>query len=120
MNKNHPIWDKVFKTIETTIYKSIINSALDISIQTDDTFNVIKLVKKNGCYQQVDSSTTYFMTKLPIIYKQIFLFILSILIILFVERLYHYNSAIYGAVNFIPGLNIVQPMSNIHKKHKKR
>jgi len=136
MEKNHPIWNKVFKTIENTQYKNIIKNALDKELQFHNIdYNIIIMDKVNGYYQCIDKDKVCFIKAssnnylTPIIkyfncyYKQTFLFIFSLLIIIFVEKLYHYNTSIYGSINYIPGFGAITqsaPNKNENKQHKKR
>jgi hypothetical protein len=53
-------------------------------------------------------------------YKQLLLFILAILTIIGVEKLYLYNSLKFGSVNFIPGLPNPSPIPSQISSKKKR
>jgi len=133
MEKNHPIWDKVFKILENTHYKSIIGSALDKTLQqTEQEYNIINLTKINSHYQCLNQNSICFTTEYsswnpirPFIkyincyYKQVILFILILIIIFIVEKLYHYNTSIYGAINYIPGFGVVQQTITITPTKKK-
>lgn len=144
MNKSHLIWEKVFLQLKyaDTSYK--IANALNSALQENEMnkynpktqhFPIVKLNKihdsyyqcankETVCYKSNSSSeyTSSFLQYIFCYYKQIFLFLLAIGIIIGVEYLYMANFKIYGAVNFIPGMPGAPPVtsSSIQKKKKER
>jgi len=140
MNKQHPIWKTVLEKLMFAVSQEQIKLAFDSSLQemeiSNNKYPVIIFDKVNGhyqcktnntiCYMNDSSSSNLFRTILKYIncyYKQIFLFILTILIILFVEKLYRFNAIKFGAVNFIPGMpppNFVQQQNSVLNTSSKR
>jgi hypothetical protein len=77
--------------------------------------NLVELILNNGIYIQN--------------IQQILLLILSVLIIIGVEMLYNYNSKIYGAISYIPGItpptppnqtSQIPPVNTIAKKRTQK
>jgi hypothetical protein len=140
MNKQHPIWKTVLEKLMFAVSQEQIKMAFDSSLQemeiSNNKYPIIIFDKVNGhyqcktnntiCYMNDNSSSNLFRTILKYIncyYKQIFLFILTILIILFVEKLYTFNAIKFGAVNFIPGMpppNFVQQQNSVLHTSSKR
>jgi len=141
MNKQHPIWKTVLEKLMFAVSQEQIKMAFDSSLQemeiSNNKYPIIIFDKVNGnyqcktnntiCYINDNSSSNLFRTILKYIncyYKQIFLFILTILIILFVEKLYRFNAIKFGAVNFIPGMpppnHVQQQNSVLHTSSKRK
>lgn len=139
MNKEHPIWENVItKTLFSTTQQQI-KMAFDISLQETETANkypIIILSRVNGhyecknnntiCYMENEIPSNVFRTILKYInsnYKQVFLLLLTVAIIIVVENIYLLNVLKFGAVNFIPGMppsNVVQPQQlKTNTKNKK-
>ena len=88
--KDHPVWEKVFKKIQQAKTKLDIGMALDITLQDNEsTLNIVNLEKVNGlyscasknkvCFTPVESSWNIFRPMLKYIncyYKQVLLIIL--------------------------------------------
>jgi hypothetical protein len=121
MDKNHPIWEKVIQKLKFADTKYQIQNALDITLQENknetNPYPIILFDKVNGqyqcmnkdtvCYRQISAGWKFTRPILKYIncyYKQIILFILVVIIIIFVEFLYMHNAMKYGAVNFVPGM----------------
>jgi len=140
MNVQHPIWEKVLEKLLFATSQQQIKMAFDTSLQemeiSNSKYPIIILDKVNGhyqcknnntvCYMNNEFSSNIFRTILKYIscyYKQIFLFILTIIIILFVEKLYTFNAIKFGTVNFIPGMpppNIIQQQNSVLHTTSKR
>ena len=114
--KEHPIWDKVFKKIENTTSKYVIGQAVDETLQESE-YPIILLDRVNGqyvcsnvnqiCFTPVESSWNPirpFLRFLNCYYKKFMLIILVFLIIFVVERVNHFNIIKFGLATFIPGL----------------
>jgi mannosyltransferase OCH1-like enzyme len=138
MDKNHPIWDTVFKKLTIATTKQHIHNALDISLQQIENdakkkgFKIVLLNKVNGNYYQCNNNNTSCYKQLShsslifnffnCYFKQFIMFIIAILIIIAVEYLYMHNAIKFGPVNFIPGIPGSAPPSNtiLQKKKVKR
>ena len=79
---------------------------------------------ETSCYKVQSGSSEYvkpLFNYMYCYYKQILLFILAILIIIFVEYIYMINTKTYGVINFIPGIpgsattNAAQPQKKKNK-----
>ena len=130
--KNHPIWKKVFQSFENTTSKYVIGHALDKTLQ-ENNYNVVVLERVNGhyscsnkdhiCFTPVESSwnpVRPIMKFINCYYKQVFLFLLAIIVIIVVEKINHHNIMMFGLTTFIPGQTQVQQMQvNPEKKSKK-
>ena len=116
LKKNHPVWEKVFKSIENTNSKYVIGHAIDTKLQESD-YNVIVLERVNGhyacskkdhvCFTPTESSWNLIrptMRFLNCYYKQILLLLISIIVIIFVEKINHYNILKLGLTSIIPGV----------------
>jgi hypothetical protein len=119
MEQNHPIWENVIKKLEHysdnyAIYNTI-NNTFENCLYISN-YPIIELFKKNNSFQ-IWQNTNYLNKQLNIHFIKIILFITVIIIIFIVEKLYHYNVSLYGAINFIPGIGIVS--SSPEKKKKK-
>jgi hypothetical protein len=136
MDKNHPIWNKVLEKLQFANTKYQIQNALDIALQENkretNPYPIVLFDKVNGYYQCANKDTVCFIPissgwnlARPILkyincyYKQIILFIIAIIIIIFVELLYMHNAVKYGAVNFIPGIPGSAPPSHPILQKKK-
>jgi len=140
MKAQHPIWDKVLEKLILSTSQEQVKMSFDTSLQEMEIFNrkypIIILDKVNGyyqcknvntiCYMNDDFSSNLVRTILKYVncyYKQILLFVLTIIIILFVEKLYFFNSLRFGVVNFIPGMpppNVVQQQNSVLHTSSKR
>jgi hypothetical protein len=129
MNKNHPVWEKVFECLEKATLKREIENALDQTLQKyEKEFTIIPLTKVNGyykelnketiCYIHDNSSSSRWLQFYHSYYKQIFLFVLVLLVIFLVEKLYHYNTSLYGAMTYIPGIGAVYQSTKKKNKTK--
>jgi hypothetical protein len=104
--KEHPVWEKVFKKIKQAKNKYDIGSALDRTLQeNENTYEIVNLEKVNGhysclsknkiCYTQVESSWNIFrpfIRYMNCYYKQLFLVVLMFIIIWGVHYLNNYNN----------------------------
>ena len=109
MERNHPIWEVVWKRLDDI---NAINNALINSLNSSDKYEIIEIFfQHNGKIQSWQKNKSFVQM------KQLFMVVLVIFIILFVEQLYHYNVSLYGAVSFIPGIGVV---SNTPTKPKKK
>ena len=135
MNKNHPIWDSVIEKIVFATTNEQIKLALNASLEESNKYRINILNKVNDNYQCINKDTICYLPEknswdflrkiinyIECYYKQIFLFTLSIIIIVFVEYLYLHNVVHYGVTNFIPGMpgNTQQPLQILNKSHKKK
>jgi hypothetical protein len=114
--KDHPIWDKVFKKIEKTTSKYVVGQAIDQTLQESE-YPIIVLDRVAGqyvcsnsnqiCFTPVESSWNPirpFLQFLNCYYKKIILIILVFMIIIIVERVNHFNIMKFGLSTFIPGM----------------
>lgn len=143
MNANHPIWKNVIEKLTFATTQQQIKMALDVSLQemeiSNDIYPVRILTNINGyyeckiketvCYMKDDFTKNPFRIILKYIschYKQIVLIILTVVIIIIVEKIYSFNVLRFGAINFIPGMpppvNSQSRVSqqNTHTKNKKQ
>jgi hypothetical protein len=119
--KQHPIWKKVFKSVELAKNKYDIGSALDRTLQNNEiTLNITNLDNKvNGhysclsknkiCYTPVESSWNFLrpaLTYLNCYYKQFILIMIMCLIVWVVHHLNNYN---YFLTMMKNNINLVQP-----------
>jgi len=143
MNKEHPIWESVINKMLLSTTQQQIKMAFDISLQEIEASNkypIVILSRVNGHYECKNSNTicyvddelpsNIFRTILKYIncnYKQVFLLLLTFIIVILVENIYLLNVLKFGAVNFIPGMppsNVVQhqhqnPQLKTNSKNKK-
>ena len=132
-SKNHPIWEKVMEKFMKATSKYQIGSALDYTLQEyENKYTIVMLNRVNGHYQCMNNEricytpafSSWNITR-PIFkwmncyYKQIFLFLLVILIIYVVDIINRYNASLYGIVSFIPGLPSTVTNSQDAPKKKK-
>jgi len=143
MDIQHPIWNTVLEKLIFSTSQEQIKMAFDTSLQEIETssnseYPIILLDNVNGhyecknintiCYINDNFSSNPFRTILKYFncyYKQIFLIVLTIIIIFFVEKLYFFNASKFGVSNFVPGMpptsNVQQQSSGLQTplKHKK-
>jgi hypothetical protein len=135
--KNHPIWDKVFLSIQKTSSKYTIGHALDSALQ-ENNYPIVILERIGGhyvcskkdqiCFTPVESSWNPFRSWLHFVNcngKQIILFLLIFIIIFIVEKINHFNVMKFGLTTFIPGLPstappVSQPIISVSKGKKER
>jgi mannosyltransferase OCH1-like enzyme len=135
INKEHPIWRSVIEKLIFSTTNNQINTALNVSLQETNKYKIIILNKVNDNYQCINKDTVCYLPEktswnflrkivnyIECYYKQIFLFMLSIVIIVFVEYIYLRNAAHYGVTNFIPGMpgTNQQPSQIVNKSPKKK
>lgn len=133
MDKQHPVWEKVVEKLIFSTSEQQIKMAFTISLQEMETssnsYPIIILDKVNGYYQSKNNNTQCYtnddflsnpfrsiLKYIYCYYKQILLFVLVIIIIAGVEKLYFFNASRFGTINFIPGMpppNIVQPPKSV-------
>jgi len=115
--KDHPVWEKVFKKIENTTSKYLIGHALDQILQESE-YTILLLDRIGGqfvcnntnqiCFKTVEESSWKpirpFLQFFNCYYKKIILFLLVFVIIFIVERINHFNVLKFGLTTFIPGL----------------
>jgi hypothetical protein len=133
MDKQHPVWEKVIEKLIFSTSEQQIKMAFTISLQEMETssnsYPIIILDKVNGYYQSKNSNNQCYtnddflsnpfrsiLKYINCYYKQILLFVLVIIIIAGVEKLYFFNASRFGTINFVPGMpppNIVQPPKSV-------
>lgn len=119
MEKNHPIWKKIFPIIEESISKYDINNALTKEIKENNyPISIYDCEKDTLSYFKIQP------TKSPFWWK-IFLFIAVIIIIFIVERINRFNVIKFNISSYIPGVTHPYPSStssntNMYTNHKKK
>lgn len=139
MDKNHPIWEKLLQKLKLANTKYQIQNALDSALQENkretNPYPIVLFNKVNGYYECTNNDTvcfapishkwnlaSSFIKYIICYYKQIILFILAVVIIVFVEIIYMRNAVSYGMMNYIPGIQGSAPPSSpiLQKKKGKK
>lgn len=124
MEKDHPIWERVFPIIEESTSKYTINNVLsNILNEKKYPISIYDCEKDTLSYLKIQT------TKSPLFWWKIFLFIAVIIIIIIVERINRYNVIKFNLSSYIPGITHPYPSTsssnnsnqiNNHKKQKKQ
>ena len=117
MERNHPIWQDIIHTIEQGTDNYAIDNAFNNCLYQSE-YPIIELFKQNRSFQ-IWQNTNSLNKQKHIRFIQLIMLIIIFIVIFLVEKLYHYNVSIYGAVNFIPGLGVVSNSSDKKKKREK-